>query len=145
MKLAFDEGTFARVLIVDDDLATRRGMSELLQLAGYACTAAGSFEEALDALRSAPPDILITDIRLGSRNGLQLVIKQAQSIPSIVITGFDDPTLEADALREGAAFVRKPVAAAELLKQVEMAVARRRPRTIDVDTHPPQDREDQLA
>ena len=124
--MAFDEGTLARVLVVDDDLATRRGLSELLQLAGYACTAAGSFEEALDALRSAPPDILITDIRLGSKNGLQLVIKQAQAIPSIVITGFDDSTLEADALREGATYVRKPVAPTELLEQVAMAVSRRR-------------------
>ncbi len=127
-----DGGTSARVLIVDDDLATRSGLSELLQRAGYTCTAAGSFEDAIIVLRSAPPpDVLITDIRLGAKNGLQLVIKQAGEIPSIVITGFTDATLEADAVREGAIYLRKPVVPSELLQQVQMAVAARQKRRLN--------------
>ena len=47
------------ILIVDDDRATRQGLAELLEGAGYRVSTLGSFEEAVRALRLTPPDLLI--------------------------------------------------------------------------------------
>jgi DNA-binding response OmpR family regulator len=63
-----------RALVVDDDLTTRNGLAEFLADPGFECTAVGSFREAVALLRTLPPDLLITDIRLQEYNGLQLVV-----------------------------------------------------------------------
>lgn len=102
------------VLIVDDDCATRIGLCELLEDAGFECTAAASFHDARASLRTSTPDLIITDIRLNAYNGLQLVIARPRTMPAIVITAFADPVLEAEATRSGAWFIRKPLNAAQL-------------------------------
>jgi DNA-binding response OmpR family regulator len=112
-----------QVLIVDDDGATRRGLRQLLEQAGYAATAVETFDEALRILRTTPPDLLITDIRLEAYNGLQLILHRSHSIPTIVITGFADPVLEAEARRSGAAYLLKPVEPRDLLALVAEKLA----------------------
>src|SRR5687767_15496459 len=62
-----------RVLIVEDDPATRTGLEKFLQLAGYDAVTASSFQSGLQALIDTPPDLLIADVRLGEYNGLQLI------------------------------------------------------------------------
>jgi DNA-binding response OmpR family regulator len=113
----------SKVLIVDDDTATRQGLAELLTEAGYNANAVGTFEEALRIIRSSPPDLLIADVRLGPFNGLQLIISSPRPIPAIIITGFADPVLESDARRRGAEYVLKPVAPATLLGLVRHKLA----------------------
>ena len=103
----------ANILIVDDHRVTRLGLAEMLAEAGYNVVTAGSFQEARGILRDAPPDLLIADVRLGSFNGLQLVINYR--IPAIVITGYADSVLEAEARRVGAEYLVKPVHPEELL------------------------------
>ena len=107
-----------KVLIVEDDLATRRGLAELLSNEGYDTTAVGSFQDAIRAALIAEPDLLITDIRLHDYNGLQLVMRLAH-VPAIVITGHPDRVLEQEAARAGATFVVKPLRATELLQLVK--------------------------
>ena len=107
----------ARVLVVDDDAATRSGLSELLTQAGYACTAVASVQEAEEIARTDPPDLLITDIRLGGYNGLQLVFR-FPDLPAIVMTGYADPVLERDASHAGATYIRKPLNTNKLLQLV---------------------------
>ena len=116
-----------RVLVVDDDSATRAGLSELLEEAGYESASAASFDDALRILQTAPPDLLITDIRLGGRNGLQLLINSPTRMPAIVLTGFYDPVLESDARREGAVYMVKPVSTDRLLNQVRSMLGAVRP------------------
>ena len=60
-------------------------------------------------MRSLPPDLLITDIRLGAFNGLQLLIGATPPVPAIVITGFDDAVLAATARQHGADYLLKPL------------------------------------
>ena len=79
------------ILLVEDDGTTRVGLTELMENAGYTVQAVGTFEEASRTLRSSPPDLLITDVRLGPFNGLQLVISSPTPIPAISIKGFSDP------------------------------------------------------
>ena len=112
-----------RVLIVDDDGATRRGLVQLLTQAGYEATAVGTFDEARRVIGASPPDLLITDIRLEAYNGLQLILNSPRRIPTIVITGFADPVLEAEARRGGAAYLVKPVRPVELLEIVAEKLA----------------------
>ena len=110
--------TQRRVLVVDDDAATRAGLAELFEGAGYECATASTFREALNILRTNPPDLLITDIRLGEYNGLQLVLNRPTTTAAIVITGFDDLVLSAEAQRHGAAYLVKPIDATRLLEIV---------------------------
>lgn len=98
----------ATILVVDDHRVTRLGLAEMLSEAGYSVVTAATFQEARRILRESPPDLLIADVRLGSFNGLQLVISAQHRVPSIVITGYADPVLEAEARRSGAEYLIKP-------------------------------------
>lgn len=98
----------ATILIVDDHRVTRLGLAEMLETAGYTVVTAGTFPDARRILRETPPDLLIADVRLGSFNGLQLVISGPNRIPAIVITGYADAVLEAEARRSGADYLVKP-------------------------------------
>ena len=119
----------ARILIVDDDHATRSGLVELLQDHGHEVTAVGTLHEALDALRTGSPDLVVADVRLGAFNGLQIVMASSHVIPTIMITGFSDPVLESDARRAGADYVVKPIAPTTLLALVERRLAETTGRT----------------
>ena len=105
----------ATILIVDDHRVTRQGLAEMLAQAGYTVMTAGTFQEARQLLRETPPDLLIADVRLGSFNGLQLVISGPKRVPAIVITGYADSVLEAEARRGGADYLVKPVEPGRLL------------------------------
>jgi DNA-binding response OmpR family regulator len=108
----------ATILIVDDHRVTRLGLAELLEQAGYEVVTAATFPEARRILREDPPDLLIADVRLGSFNGLQLVISGPNRIPAIVITGYADTVLEAEARRGGADYLVKPFEADRLLELI---------------------------
>ena len=113
-----------RVLIVEDNDVTRASLCELLDHAGYECTAVGTFHEAAAMLRKRPPDLLITDIRLQQYNGLQLVLMlTSRRLPAIVITGFADDVLASEAIRHGAAYLVKPVSPNRLLALTDALLA----------------------
>ena len=106
------------ILLVEDDDATRIGLSTLLQRAGYEVVASESVQEGRNLLKEDSPDLLITDVRLGAFNGLQLLAMSPRPIPAIVTTGFPDPVLEAEARQLGAKFLLKPVEPGNLLALV---------------------------
>ncbi len=74
-------------------------------------------------MREDTPDLLLADVRLGPYNGLQLLVTSPRRVPTIIMTGFPDPVLEADARHLGAQFVLKPVAPAALLSLIEEQLA----------------------
>lgn len=108
MQATLSPSPMATILIVDDHRVTRLGLAEMLADAGYSVVTTGNFQEARRILREEPPDLLIADVRLGSFNGLQLVISGHKRVPAIVITGYADPVLEAEARRGGADYLVKP-------------------------------------
>lgn len=99
----------ARILIVDDDPATRTGMKALLERSGYEIRVAATFEDARRELHDYKPDLLISDIRLGEYNGLQLLVATPDPVPTIIVTAYQDPVLEAEARANGALFLLKPI------------------------------------
>lgn len=108
-----------KILIVDDDTFTRDGLASLVADAGYDTVAAADVPAALQILADQAIDLLITDVRLDSFNGLHLLATAVRPIPSIVITGFDDPCIEADARKFGADFLVKPIAWPMLRELIE--------------------------
>jgi two-component system C4-dicarboxylate transport response regulator DctD len=108
-----------RLLVVDDDQATRSGLCQLLQAAGFTCAEADSYQAAHDTLHANPPDLLITDIRLGGYNGIQLVLGRPPGVSAIVITGHPDTVLESEAERSGAKYLQKPIAPRRLLELID--------------------------
>src|SRR4051794_35499005 len=113
----------ARVLIVDDDEVYLDGMKELLEDAGYEVFLATSFEDGRHTLHAHSPNLLIIDVRLGAFNGLQLISTGQVRIPAIVVTGFDDTVLRADAGGFGASYLVKPIKPAVLLALIQQKLS----------------------
>jgi CheY-like chemotaxis protein len=103
-----------KVLVVDDDRSCRDLVTLALAREGYTTFAVQDVPAAKQVLATHAPDLLITDVRLDGYNGLQLVAMSPRPIPTIVLTGFADPAIEADARRLGAEYVIKPVSPAAL-------------------------------
>ena len=113
----------SKILIVEDDRATRLGLQELLRQAGYAAIAAADFRAGRLALEQEQPDLLIADLRLEGFNGLQLLHVNPRPIPTIIVTGFPDDVLRAEARQLGAEYLVKPVSPPVLLAAVERLLA----------------------
>jgi two-component system response regulator YesN len=104
-------------LLVEDDDNQRQGLATIVSSCGFRVIACRSYEEACSLLASERPDVLITDVRLGLRDGLQLADIAVQRYPDvtrIVLTAFDDIDLRRKAARSGARFLLKPLKAPEL-------------------------------
>jgi len=95
------------ILIVDDHAIVRHGISALLAKEKdlVICGEAGTFEEAQAALKELKPDLLVLDITLKDRNGLELIKEAHKHQPEIkvlVLSMHDESTFAERALREGA-------------------------------------------
>ena len=110
-----------RVLIVDDEPALLDALRSALKRAGHDVVACRTFEDAREQLLMEEFDALVTDVRLGAFNGLQLAViarNQSTSIRIIVFSGYDDPVLKTEAARLGGTFMLKPVTAEALLDEI---------------------------
>ena len=102
-----DSKAVHRILVVDDHAIVRHGIAALLAREKdlVICGEAGTYEEGLAALAQHVPDILIADITLKDRSGLDL-IREAQArnkkLMTIVLSMHDEATYAEKALRAGA-------------------------------------------
>lgn len=115
MKLPF------RILVLDDDEHALAGIVELLRDADYHVTSAATYDAAKRLLAISGYDLLISDVRLRGFNGLHLVRQSHVDYPEMavmVITGYEEPMIELEASRYGAAFIRKPIKPVEFLQSV---------------------------
>jgi DNA-binding NtrC family response regulator len=113
-------GPGRNILIVEDDQSTLAGWVELLRAAGYFVKGVSSYEEGREEL-AMMPDLLITDVRLGVYNGLQLLMRGRMVNPrlqAIVITGYADQIVRREAVYLHAEHLEKPVDADRLLQVV---------------------------
>lgn len=101
----------ARILVVDDDPRLRDSLRRALVRLHHDVVEAGSCEEALDYLRT-PVDLLVTDIRMGPRSGLELIAqarRESSAVRIVAMTGFGSIKVAVDAMRLGADdFIEKP-------------------------------------
>jgi DNA-binding response OmpR family regulator len=106
-----------RVLIVDDDISLVGALERSLADSGFDVVAHTTFEGARHALRNETFDAMLTDVRLGAFNGIQLAVVARDSHPEmqiIVFSGFDDPVLRSEAEHIKATYLVKPVSGEEL-------------------------------
>lgn len=116
----------ARILVVDDDAASRNVVSEMLTRDGYEVETADGTESALTAHGASPFDIVVSDIRMPGKDGLDLLralVDDTFSPLVILITAFGDMEGAARALQGGAfEYLSKPFRTAELKVTVARAV-----------------------
>lgn len=116
----------ARILIVDDEPNITLSFSSLLKDEGWACTTAGSAEEALALFERGMYDLVLLDLQLPGKSGLECLREiKASAEPSevLVISGQADIPMALDAVRLGAVdFLEKPVAPEKLIASVRAAL-----------------------
>jgi len=118
-----------RVLVVDDDPQIRRVMRTTLEVKGYEVDEAGSGEQSLELARSAKYELILLDINLPGKTGIETCreIRTHSTAPIIMLTVRDASEDKIEALDAGACdYVTKPFAMGELLARIR-AVLRRTP------------------
>ena len=115
-----------RILIVDDDIHIGNFLEDLLTREHYAVTRAYSGTEALLALSSAKPDLVLLDLMLPGLSGEE-VLPNLQGIPVIVLSARIDVESKVSLLLGGAAdYMTKPFDSRELLARITVALRRGR-------------------
>src|SRR5437588_5219060 len=103
----------ARVLIVDDDPASRRLLEVRLRPLECDVSTAGNGEQALSAIRKDPPDLVLLDLQMPQMGGIEVLRtlrKEGINVPIIVITAHGSIETAVEAVKEGAYdFITKPV------------------------------------
>jgi two-component system response regulator PilR (NtrC family) len=113
-----------KILVVDDDPSLLEALERSFLEAGQDVRASSNFEEARRVLQTTRFDALITDVRLGAFNGLQLAVIGRDTYPDIrliVFSGFDDPVLRTEAEHVGATYIVKPVTGEQLLAVLQQS------------------------
>jgi two-component system response regulator YesN len=110
-----------RVILVEDEPAAMRLLKSVIELrcSGFEVVAAAEDgTEGLEAIRLLKPDIIITDIRMGGMNGIELISRIHEEFPfiySIIVSGYQDFEYAKGAIRSGASdYLLKPVNANQL-------------------------------
>ena len=109
------------VLLVEPNRWHGNSARDVLEAAGFTVCLVSTFGEAKVQLARQPPDILISSIRLGAYNGLDLVLRCRLCHPhckAIVTTEFPDSVLRAEAEKHRATFLLRPFENADLLNLV---------------------------
>ena len=112
------------ILIVDDHPVMRYGLSQLIDAEAdlEVCGEAGTAADAMDLLGSMNPDLLLVDLTLSDKNGLELIkdIRAVYPGAQILVVSMHDETLYAErALRAGArGYIMKESAASSLIKAI---------------------------
>ncbi len=118
------------VLIIDDEAAIRESLQTLLEMEGYTVECAATGEEGLARLGDRPFELVLLDLALPDRNGIDLlgeIRAHNAQLSVIMITAYGTVENAVRAMQAGAAnFIQKPWDNEKLLADVRAAVARRR-------------------
>lgn len=113
------------VLVVDDDVPLSRALVRELRANGYESLDASGYDEALQRLRERSYDVVVTDLRMGEKDGLDLILALAESFPTtrpILMSAYATARDSERAKDLGAVRVLcKPFDTSELLLAVERA------------------------
>jgi DNA-binding NtrC family response regulator len=118
------------ILVVDDEAEIREGLELLLGSEGYGVTSAETGGEGLARLEEKPYDLLLLDVSLPDRNGLDIlkeVHRRDPDLSIVLITAYGSVDMARAAFKSGAQdYITKPWSNDELLSQVAQAVEGRR-------------------
>ncbi len=117
-----------RVLIAEDEALIRMDLAEMLREEGYEVVGeAGDGQEAVELAESLRPDLVIMDVKMPRRDGIDAAAEIASKriAPILVLTAFSQRELVERARDAGAmAYLVKPFSVTDLIPAIELAVSR---------------------
>ena len=123
-------GKQGSILIVDDEEMVRKLLHQKLSTAGYQCQEAGSADQALDKLRNNPVELVISDIKMPGKSGIELLAEVKAMYPDtaiIMATAVADTATAVQCMKQGAYdYITKPFHLDEVVLGLERALEKRR-------------------
>jgi DNA-binding NtrC family response regulator len=127
-----------KLLLVDDDQVHTQALVKILKDAGYQVSTAGDGHDALAILMQRPFDLVITDLKMPRKSGLDLLREiraKSPNIAVVVITAYGEWTTYMQAMNLGAVdYLTKPVRRRDILLTIRKALARRGLRASDTSS-----------
>jgi two-component system, response regulator, stage 0 sporulation protein F len=131
----------ARILIVDDDPHFLRVLARILSGENFLVTSAGGACDALELVRSAQFDLVISDLRMPECDGLNFLEslrRTGNTAPVIILTAYGEVDTYLAAMNAGATeYLVKPIQSDELLKIVRSCLRSRKRRRQPVESDHP--------
>ena len=116
----------AHIFIVDDDSCVCDLVSLTLEGMGYKCSCFEDADSCLERLAIDKCDVLLTDVRMPEKGGIELLVEVKRSLPwlpVLMITSYADIPMSVEAVKAGAFnFIEKPLDGQMLLDAVETAL-----------------------
>ena len=117
----------SKILVVDDEAQIARVLKATLTAQGYSIRTASDGDDAVQAMKTWTPDLVITDLRMPNMDGVELCryLRAKSNIPIIVLSVKNEERIKIEALDAGADdYVTKPFSVNELLARVRAALRR---------------------
>jgi DNA-binding response OmpR family regulator len=118
----------SKILIIEDDRKLSAALVSGVESAGYEVTAAGSAEEGFFMVHSQRPDLLLLDLTLPQRNGLDIlrqIRKEALDVRVLILTSHNTIEDRVEGLRTGADdYLGKPFSFPELIARIDALLRR---------------------
>ena len=118
-----------RILVVDDDRLGREAVAAMLNRL-FECRTAESAEQAAIALRQEQFDLVLLDVNMPGKSGIEFlpeITRQYPDIPVVMLTGLADVSTAVKAMQEGAYdYAMKPITLGDVAVRIDSALARSR-------------------
>jgi DNA-binding response OmpR family regulator len=118
----------SKILIIEDDRKMSAALVSGVQAAGYDVTAAGSAEEGFFLVHNLQPDLLLLDLTLPQRNGLDIlkqIRKEGLDLRVLILTSHNTVEDRVEGLRTGADdYLGKPFSFPELIARIDVLLRR---------------------
>jgi DNA-binding response OmpR family regulator len=121
------ESSGRQVLVVDDEPMLRNLLSRLLRMEGYEVLEAEDGQRAIEIVRANEPDLVLLDVMLPARDGLDVLgdLRRTSNVPVILVSALGEEADRVLGLKMGADdYVVKPFSAAELSARIESVLRR---------------------
>jgi two-component system, NtrC family, response regulator HydG len=119
----------ARILVIDDQRNVRTTLAAMLRAKEHEVDEAADGEQGIEMGQATPYDLVITDLRMGTRDGLEVLrrLKDAHALTEVIVmTAFGSIESAVEAMRLGAYdYIQKPFVEDELLVKMGRALEKR--------------------
>lgn len=115
-----------KTLVIEDESTTLKQLAKVIGNEGYEVTEAGNGRVGLKIFKNEHPDIVLTDIKMPKKDGLQTLHEMrasADDFEAIILTGYGDEASAIQAMKDGAInFLKKPIDLEQMIVAVEKAI-----------------------
>ena len=123
------ESLTMKILICEDNPMAMKTLSVILEREGYEADTAEDGNRALELLKNNDYDLLVVDIHLPYRSGLELVkyvrSDQGKDTPALMLTAFSDPQIQRQAGELGiSGYITKPFNPSDLVNRIKSILGR---------------------